>query len=114
MRSAATWRSRAGSPGVLKSAHLAEAYNMKHELHHGGNSLGNLASDRPGLGADIDFELIARMTVEILRWARTARPDARYFDRRNTGSLRCLCAAIYIERAFSPPCAPEARAPRRN
>lgn len=98
---------KGGITGVLKSAHLAEAFNMKYELHHGGNSLNNLANahvalgisncdyfevilphtvqkyglktelsldemghirpfDGPGLGADIDFDLIARMTVEVL------------------------------------------------
>lgn len=99
---------KGGITGVLKSAHLAEAFNMKYELHHGGNSLNNLANahvalgmtncdyfevilphmvqkyglktelnldadghirpfDGPGLGADIDFEMIERMTVEVLR-----------------------------------------------
>ena len=99
---------KGGITGVLKSAHLAEAFNMKYELHPGGNSLNNLANahvalgipncdyfevilphtvqkyglrtelslgedghirpfDGPGLGADIDFELIERMKVEVLR-----------------------------------------------
>jgi L-alanine-DL-glutamate epimerase-like enolase superfamily enzyme len=81
---------------------------MKYELHHGGNSLNNIANahvalatancdyfevilpdvvqkyavlnelaldgaghirppDGPGLGADIDFDLIRSMTVEVLR-----------------------------------------------
>lgn len=99
---------KGGITGVMKSAHLAEAFGMKYELHHGGNSLNNLANahcalamancdyfevilpdvvqkyglktelkldgrghvrpfDGPGLGADIDFDLIDRMTVEVLR-----------------------------------------------
>lgn len=99
---------KGGITGVLKSAHLAEAFNMKYELHHGGNSLNNLANAHvalgisncdyfevilpdivqkyglkeeltlgedghirpfsgPGLGADIDFELIERMTIEVLQ-----------------------------------------------
>lgn len=99
---------KGGITGVVKSIHLAEAFNMKYELHHGGNSLNNIANahvalatancdyfevilpdtvqkyavinelaldekghirppDGPGLGAEIDFELIKRMTVEIMR-----------------------------------------------
>jgi L-alanine-DL-glutamate epimerase-like enolase superfamily enzyme len=99
---------KGGITGVMKSIHLAEAFNMKYELHHGGNSLNNIANahvalatascdwfevilpdavqkyavlnelaldadghirppDGPGLGAEIDFDLIRRMTVEVLR-----------------------------------------------
>ncbi len=99
---------KGGITGVVKSIHLAEAFNMKYELHHGGNSLNNIANahvalatahcdwfevilpdtvqkyavineleldarghirppDGPGLGAEIDFDLIGRMTVEVLR-----------------------------------------------
>lgn len=98
---------KGGITGVLKSAHLAEGFNMNYELHHGGNSLNNIANahvalaienceyfevilpheaqkyglvedielapdgtvrppDGPGLGASIDFDLISRMTVEVL------------------------------------------------
>ncbi len=89
---------KAGITGILKAAHLAEAFKMNYEIHHGGNSLNNVANlhvamaipnteffevllpdgaqkyglapdieiidghvhaiDRPGLGADIDFDLI--------------------------------------------------------
>ena len=99
---------KGGITGVMKSIHLAEAFNMKYELHHGGNSLNNIANahvalatancdyfevilpdavqkyavlnelaldeqghirppDGPGLGAEIDFDLIRAMTVEVLR-----------------------------------------------
>ncbi|MGI9478005.1 MAG: enolase C-terminal domain-like protein, partial [Hyphomicrobiaceae bacterium] len=94
---------KAGITGILKAAHLAEAFKMNYEIHHGGNSLNNVANlhvamaipntdmfevllpagaqkygldpdieiveghvhaiDRPGLGADIDFELIKSKTV---------------------------------------------------
>ena len=51
---AASDQFRSGITGVVKSIHLAEAFNMKYELHHGGNSLN-------------DFELIRRMTIDVLR-----------------------------------------------
>ena len=98
---------KGGITGVLKSAHLAEGFNMNYELHHGGNSLNNIANahvalgiqncdyfevilphtaqkyglvkelelnadgtisppDGPGLGAEIDFDLIKRMQVEVM------------------------------------------------
>jgi len=99
---------KGGITGVVKSIHLAEAFNMKYELHHGGNSLNNIANahvalatancdyfevilpdivqkyavinelaldenghisppDGPGLGAQINFELIERMKVTVMR-----------------------------------------------
>lgn len=99
---------KGGITGVVKSIHLAEAFNMKYELHHGGNSLNNIANahvalatancdyfevilpdivqkyavinelaldenghisppDGPGLGAQIDFELIERMKVTVMQ-----------------------------------------------
>ena len=94
---------KGGITGVLKTAHLAEAFKMNYEIHHGGNSLNNVANlhvamaipntsffevllpagaqkyglapdieivdghvhaiERPGLGADIDFDLIKAKTV---------------------------------------------------
>jgi len=90
---------KGGITGVMKTAHLAESFHMNYEVHHGGNSLNNVANlhaimamknceffevllpdgaqkyglvseieidsngdvhafDKPGLGADIDFDLI--------------------------------------------------------
>jgi L-alanine-DL-glutamate epimerase-like enolase superfamily enzyme len=98
---------KGGLTACLKGAHLAEAFQMNFEIHHGGNSLNNVANlhlalaipnteylevllpdqaqkyglaedlrvdtkglvhaiDQPGLGAEIDFELIRRMTVAVL------------------------------------------------
>jgi L-alanine-DL-glutamate epimerase-like enolase superfamily enzyme len=94
---------KGGITGVLKTAHLAEAFKMNYEIHHGGNSLNNVANlhvamaipnttffevllpagaqkyglnpdieiidghvhaiERPGLGADIDFDLIKAKTA---------------------------------------------------
>jgi len=93
---------KGGLTGCLKAAHLAEAFKMNYEIHHGGNSLNNVANlhlamaipntsffevllpagaqkyglnpdievvdghihaiERPGLGADIDFEMIRSKT----------------------------------------------------
>lgn len=99
---------KGGITACLKAAHLAEAFHMPFEIHHGGNSLNNVAnlqimqaipnceyfevltphtahkyglvtdleidkdgylaaSNKPGLGADIDFDLIKRNTVAVLR-----------------------------------------------
>ena len=99
---------KGGLTACLKTAHLAEAFHMSYEVHHGGNSLNNLANlhlicaipntemfevlmpdgahryglateiavdangrvhapDGPGLGADIDFDLIRAKTVSVLR-----------------------------------------------
>jgi L-alanine-DL-glutamate epimerase-like enolase superfamily enzyme len=99
---------KGGITPLLKSAHLAEAFHMNLEIHHGGNSLNNVANlhvslaisnceffevllpaaaqkyglvedlevDRqglvhaptdPGLGAQIDFDLIEREKVALLR-----------------------------------------------
>jgi L-alanine-DL-glutamate epimerase-like enolase superfamily enzyme len=98
---------KGGITALLKTAHLAEAFHMNLEVHHGGNSLNNVANlhvilaipnteyfevllpdntqkyglvqdlsaDRngmvsppagPGLGAQIDFELIDRKRVDVL------------------------------------------------
>lgn len=98
---------KGGITTLLKTAHLAEAFRMTYEIHHGGNSLNNLANlhvacairnttyfevllpdgahkyglaqeievgrdgmvqapQGPGLGAEIDFDLIARKTVAVL------------------------------------------------
>src|SRR6185295_19272509 len=92
---------KGGLSASLKTAHLAETFHMNYEIHHGGNSLNNVANlhltmaiknceyfevllpdgaqkyglakeievdrdglvhalDGPGLGAEIDFDLIAR------------------------------------------------------
>jgi L-alanine-DL-glutamate epimerase-like enolase superfamily enzyme len=98
---------KGGITPLVKSAHLAEAFHMNFEIHHGGNSLNNvahlhvtmairnceffevllpaaaqkygLAEDievdahglvraptGPGLGAAIDFDLIARQKTAVL------------------------------------------------
>jgi len=92
---------KGGITTMLKTAHLAEAFHMNYEVHHGGNSLNNMAQlhfacaiantsyfevllphgahkyglkndievgsdglaqcpQSPGIGAEIDFELIKR------------------------------------------------------
>src|SRR5580698_9819366 len=99
---------KGGLTTMLKTAHLAEAFGLKYEIHHSGNSLNNLANlhlcmalrnttmfevllphgahkygmakeididqngmmhapTAPGLGAETDFELIARKTEAVLR-----------------------------------------------
>jgi len=99
---------KGGITACLKAAHLAEAFHMNYEVHHGGNSLNNVANlhvimairnceffevilpagaqkyglvedvevDRqglvhaptgPGLGARIDFDLIERRRLAVLR-----------------------------------------------
>jgi L-alanine-DL-glutamate epimerase-like enolase superfamily enzyme len=100
---------KGGITAVIKTSHLAEAFHMNYELHHGGNSLNNIANlhaimaiknceyfevilpdstqkygliedikvekggiihiapfDRPGLGAQIDFDLIERKKTGVL------------------------------------------------
>ena len=98
---------KGGITTMVKTAHLAEAFHMKYEVHHGGNSLNNVANlhvimaikncelfevllpdeaqkyglqhdlaidqkgliaapTRPGLGAEIDFELIERKKLAVL------------------------------------------------
>ena len=98
---------KGGLTTMLKTAHLAEAFHMRYEIHHSGNSLNNLANlhlalaipnttyfevllpdgahkygmakeleidsqgmlhapTGPGLGADIDFDLIKRKTEAVL------------------------------------------------
>ena len=99
---------KGGLTTLVKAAHLAEAFRMKFEIHHGGNSLNNVANlhvamairnceffevllpdgaqkyglardimvDRdglvhaptaPGLGAEIDLDLIRAKQVGVLR-----------------------------------------------
>ncbi len=99
---------KGGITTLLKTAHLAEAFKMNYEIHHGGNSLNNVANlhvtmairntelfeillpdaaqkyglvqdievdaegyvhapTGPGLGAQIDFDLIARKRITVLR-----------------------------------------------
>ena len=99
---------KGGISALIKTAHLAEAFGMNFEVHHGGNSLNNVANlhvmmaianceyfevlmpaaghkyglvrdieldangyvhafDGPGLGAEIDFDLIRRKQIEVLR-----------------------------------------------
>ena len=98
---------KGGITTLMKTAHLAEAFHMNYEIHHGGNSLNNVANlhvamairnteffevllpdaaqkyglvkdivigkdgtvaapKGPGLGAEIDFELIERKKVAVL------------------------------------------------
>jgi len=95
---------KGGLTSCLKTAHLAEAFHMNYEVHHGSNSLNNVANlhlimaipnceyfevllpdevqkhglikdievdkegmvhafDGPGLGAEIDFDLIKRNKI---------------------------------------------------
>jgi L-alanine-DL-glutamate epimerase-like enolase superfamily enzyme len=99
---------KGGITNMMKTAHLAEAFRMNYEVHHGGNSLNNVAGlhvimalrnteffevllpdaaqkygleqdivadkdgfvhapTEPGLGAAIDFALIERKKVAVLR-----------------------------------------------
>jgi L-alanine-DL-glutamate epimerase-like enolase superfamily enzyme len=99
---------KGGLTTLIKTAHLAEAFGMNFEVHHGGNSLNNVANlhvimaianceyfevlmpnaghkyglvhdieldadgyvhafDGPGLGAEIDFDLIHAKQIEVLR-----------------------------------------------
>jgi len=99
---------KGGITALVKTAHLAEAFRMNFEVHHGGNSLNNVANlhvimaianceyfevllpdaghkyglvqdieldrdgyvhsfDGPGLGAEIDFDLIRHKLIEVLR-----------------------------------------------
>jgi L-alanine-DL-glutamate epimerase-like enolase superfamily enzyme len=92
---------------MLKTAHLAEAFHMNYEVHHGGNSHNNMAQlhfacalpnttwfevllphgahkygllndvaidrnglahcpETPGIGAEIDFELVKRKQIAVL------------------------------------------------
>ena len=96
-----------GITPLVKTAHLAEAFRMKCEIHHGGNSLNNVANlhvtmavnncdyyevfpssgankfglvedievdgqglvyapTKPGLGYDIDWELVEREKIEVI------------------------------------------------
>ena len=98
---------KGGITGCMKAAHLAEAFHLNFEVHHGGNSLNNVANLHvimalrntelfevllpagaqkygllqdieidaegfvhapagPGLGAQIDFELVARKKLAVL------------------------------------------------
>lgn len=98
---------KGGITTLLKTAHLAEAFRMNYEIHHGGNSLNNVANlhvalairnttyfevllpdgahkyglvrdiapdaqglvhapTEPGLGYEIDFDLIRRKQVAVL------------------------------------------------
>ena len=99
---------KGGLTTMLKTAHLAEAFGLRYEVHHSGNSLNNLANlhlcmairnttmwevllpdgahkygmvndleidkdgmmhapTAPGIGGEIDFELIKRKTEAVLR-----------------------------------------------
>ncbi len=98
---------KGGITPIVKAAHMAEAFRLNFEIHHGGNSLNNVAGlhvmmairnceflevllpgpaqkyglvedieidsnglahafEKPGLGAEIDFDLIERMKVAVL------------------------------------------------
>ncbi len=99
---------KGGLTGIMKAAVLADAFRMRFEIHHGGNSLNNIAQlhaamsmrnttyfeillpdeaqkygvvddlavtpdgfinaiESPGLGVAIDFDLVKRQTLEVLR-----------------------------------------------
>jgi L-alanine-DL-glutamate epimerase-like enolase superfamily enzyme len=74
-----------GITPLIKVAHMADGFRMKCEIHHGGNSLGNGANkyglvedievdkqgfvhapQKPGLGFEIDWELVKRNKVAVL------------------------------------------------
>lgn len=98
---------KGGLTTMIKTAHLAEAFHMNYEVHHGGNSLNNMAQlhfacslinttyfevllphgahkygvvneieidqngmaqcpETPGIGAEIDFELIKANEIAVL------------------------------------------------
>jgi L-alanine-DL-glutamate epimerase-like enolase superfamily enzyme len=98
---------KGGLTAIVKTAHLAEAFGMNYEIHHGGNSLNNWANlhavlaikntqffevllphpahkygivddleidqdglihapTKPGLGAEIDFDLIEKKKIAVL------------------------------------------------
>ena len=98
---------KGGITALVKTAHLAEAFHMNYEVHHGGNSLNNFANlhvimaiknceffevllpdaaqkygllqdievdgdglvhapNEPGLGAEIDFDLIEKKKIAVL------------------------------------------------
>jgi L-alanine-DL-glutamate epimerase-like enolase superfamily enzyme len=78
---------KGGITTLVKAAHLAESFRMNYEVHHGGNSLNNVANlhviasirnteffevllphvpNGPGLGAAIDFKLIERKKIAVL------------------------------------------------
>ncbi len=97
-----------GITPLVKTAHVAEAFRMKCEIHHGGNSLNNVANlhvtmavnncdfyevfpcsgankfglvkdievdnqglvyapEKPGLGYEIDWDLVRRETVQVVK-----------------------------------------------
>jgi L-alanine-DL-glutamate epimerase-like enolase superfamily enzyme len=99
---------KAGITSLVKIAHMAEAFRMKCEIHHGGNSMMNVANlhvamainncdyfevllphvaqkyglvhdievdkqgfvhapDKPGLGYEIDWDLVKRNTTQVLK-----------------------------------------------
>lgn len=99
---------KGGITNMVKTAHLAEAFGMNYEIHHGSNSLGNVANlhvacaihnceyfevllpdannryglvqdipvgpdgqvrvpDGPGLGVEVDMDLVRRRQVAVLR-----------------------------------------------
>jgi L-alanine-DL-glutamate epimerase-like enolase superfamily enzyme len=87
---------KGGITTMMKTAHLAEAFGMRYEIHHSGNSLNNLANlhvsvalrncemfevlqpdgshkfgfihapEGSGLGAQIDYELIKSKIIQVL------------------------------------------------
>jgi len=98
---------KGGITSCLKTAHLAEAFHMNYEVHHGGNSLNNVANlhlimaiknceyfevllpdeaqkhglveeieidenglvhafNKPGLGAEIDFDMIIKQQIRVV------------------------------------------------
>jgi L-alanine-DL-glutamate epimerase-like enolase superfamily enzyme len=99
---------KGGLSTMIKTAHLAEAFHMNYEVHHGGNSFNNMAQlhfacslrnttyfevllphgahkygllnditidksgmahcpETPGVGAEIDFDLIKRKQIAVLK-----------------------------------------------
>jgi L-alanine-DL-glutamate epimerase-like enolase superfamily enzyme len=98
---------KGGLTPILKAAHLADAFRMNYEIHHGGNSFNNCANlhvqmaipnceffevllpdeaqkygivndievdgegnvhalEKPGVGAEVDVDLVRRKTISVL------------------------------------------------
>ena len=55
-----------GITPLIKVAHMADGFRMKCEIHHGGKGLVH-APQKPGLGFEIDWELVKRNKVAVIR-----------------------------------------------
>ena len=66
---------KGGLSTMLKTAHLAEAFHMNYEVHHGGNSLNNLAQLHfaSAIRNTTDFEVLLRTVRTNTRCSKTSR-----------------------------------------